>query len=758
MSYTEQIEEQQMDKVCINFCGFDELLTIPSVGRATAYRIWELRKQGDITPEILSTIPYVRMPVLLEHVDFSTLSDVEFQEVEDDLEEFEEKCRMTDEFDSDEEEETVPYSMPTTIETRTKDVMNLLPPSSFQAKESMAANISKPKLDPVYRRILDHQYHLAVSSATNPFDTVRHEPEPGKMEFQDKTVHDIRVPVKMENIHLKEADIELSEANPRPAQKSEPSGYPRDIGKANGHDMKKVVYEVPKQGQSVMFDPRITSTGVPKKQRKVKQTVLRPVAPPHDMHTPVSLPAKSGIMPRQTNVRPSITSQYQPIYQTPVQGNFHRPQTSTQVIPTSTAVPRSPNFVSQVTPSQTVWATQTPNMVGYQTGSAQPYHAVMATGGQPSYNMGNLQSGLAPNVPIQAPTMSVNQPVNAGGTSSQPQPGSQKSSQPFMSLKSLKFDGSDKGDDWVSFFGKFEMYAEMANLTDLEKRAHLCWVMTGSAARFCLAKVRRDKNISYADLVKCMEKRFNLRKLTETVRIQFQSACQAPGEDLDEWAERLLSLADKAFLDLPEDYVINEVVNKLCLGCTDKKAGMVASSFRPKTVDEALERIKWQQYNDKAMYGPGVRTRDNRDRSIPNDDSDSESVIVNNVSSDTSELMKCMDKLSANVNQNMKIIQTDLGQVQDKWDKNIQSVKSEMKGLENKVWGELKAIKENMGATANPNTNQDTRQFGYRAQRLKKPRQFECYNCHELGHIARECPKAEKEAPKDLNEKGPEHK
>uniref|UniRef100_K1R5Z5 Uncharacterized protein n=1 Tax=Magallana gigas TaxID=29159 RepID=K1R5Z5_MAGGI len=90
------------------------------------------------------------------------------------------------------------------------------------------------------------------------------------------------------------------------------------------------------------------------------------------------------------------------------------------------------------------------------------------------------------------------------------------------------------------------MYAEMHGLLEHEKRAHLCWSMTGSAARFCLGRVRRNKEISYDELIQCMEKRFNLRKLTETVRLQFQSARQAPG-DLDEWAERILSLADKAF-------------------------------------------------------------------------------------------------------------------------------------------------------------------------------------------------------------------
>ena len=73
-------------------------------------------------------------------------------------------------------------------------------------------------------------------------------------------------------------------------------------------------------------------------------------------------------------------------------------------------------------------------------------------------------------------------------------------------------------------------------------------------------------------------------------------------------------MADKAFNELPEEYVTSEVINTLCQGCLDKHAGSVAASFRPRTVDayEALERMKWQQYSDKAVFGTNVRTRNAR--------------------------------------------------------------------------------------------------------------------------------------------------
>jgi DNA uptake protein ComE-like DNA-binding protein len=35
------------DKLHINVCSFDDLLGLPSVGKATAYTIWELRNLGN---------------------------------------------------------------------------------------------------------------------------------------------------------------------------------------------------------------------------------------------------------------------------------------------------------------------------------------------------------------------------------------------------------------------------------------------------------------------------------------------------------------------------------------------------------------------------------------------------------------------------------------------------------------------------------------------------------------------------------------
>lgn len=59
-------------KLAINLCSYDDLFGLPSVGRATADRIWNIRKTQDITPEILAKLPYIRMESVLPLIDFQT--------------------------------------------------------------------------------------------------------------------------------------------------------------------------------------------------------------------------------------------------------------------------------------------------------------------------------------------------------------------------------------------------------------------------------------------------------------------------------------------------------------------------------------------------------------------------------------------------------------------------------------------------------------------------------------------------------------
>lgn len=64
-------------KLFINQCRYQNLLTLPGVGRRVADRIWEiLTTKGFIVKEDLATIPYLKITrALIDSIDFSLLSD-----------------------------------------------------------------------------------------------------------------------------------------------------------------------------------------------------------------------------------------------------------------------------------------------------------------------------------------------------------------------------------------------------------------------------------------------------------------------------------------------------------------------------------------------------------------------------------------------------------------------------------------------------------------------------------------------------------
>ena len=63
------------EKLAINLCSYDDLLGLPSVGPATAYKIWELRKTMDVTPENLAGISHIRIEKILPLIDFRTAAE-----------------------------------------------------------------------------------------------------------------------------------------------------------------------------------------------------------------------------------------------------------------------------------------------------------------------------------------------------------------------------------------------------------------------------------------------------------------------------------------------------------------------------------------------------------------------------------------------------------------------------------------------------------------------------------------------------------
>ena len=120
---------------------------------------------------------------------------------------------------------------------------------------------------------------------------------------------------------------------------------------------------------------------------------------------------------------------------------------------------------------------------------------------------------------------------------------------------SLKFDGKSY---WKAFYAKFSRYAEVSEWTEEECRDQLCWCLDEKASEYYALLVERNHDMAYKDLILKIEKRFGFRELPETAQVQFNNARQTPEELLEDWADRVLYLAARAFGDLPENPCTNK--------------------------------------------------------------------------------------------------------------------------------------------------------------------------------------------------------
>ncbi|KAH3882503.1 hypothetical protein DPMN_006443 [Dreissena polymorpha] len=155
--------------------------------------------------------------------------------------------------------------------------------------------------------------------------------------------------------------------------------------------------------------------------------------------------------------------------------------------------------------------------------------------------------------------------------------------------KSLLFDGCS---NWLLFKRKFERYARMQDWSDEECGGCLGWCLTGKAVDFYALLTKGRGTLPYAELMQRLQKRFGARELPATAQGRFQDVQQKVGESLDDWSDRVLTLATTAFRDLPYAYATEQAVTKFCHGLLDKEAGKHVSLQLPKSMGDAMNSMK----------------------------------------------------------------------------------------------------------------------------------------------------------------------
>lgn len=142
--------------------------------------------------------------------------------------------------------------------------------------------------------------------------------------------------------------------------------------------------------------------------------------------------------------------------------------------------------------------------------------------------------------------------------------------------------------------------------SETESKDYLIWSLEGKALDFFTISLDIKRH-SFRKIMKKLENRFGVTERIETSKAKFRGAHQRPEETLEDWADRVMTLATPAFVDLPERNMRQEAITKFCQGCCDRDAAKHACFERPKTMEEALNLVKHHQYISQAVDGKKSR-------------------------------------------------------------------------------------------------------------------------------------------------------
>ena len=283
--------------------------------------------------------------------------------------------------------------------------------------------------------------------------------------------------------------------------------------------------------------------------------------------------------------------------------------------------------------------------------------------------------------------------------------------------KLQKYDGSGQ---WKSFYIQFKMYANIKGWSEQEKLNNLCLCLRDKALDFFVCQPDHIQQ-NYLRIVEKMEKRFGKKDIAETLRVQFNRMRQKIDEPLEEWAERVQKVAQEAYMDLPDDFITNEIVRKFCQGISDKETAQYVSDRRPNTIERALQLVKAHVENNRAIYGSKINKKQVRQISSPD--------RINSFSTDHSD--SDSDGESPSVRAVTRQTFVDL-------DKQVKKLEETFTKKFDQLWTYLQSKDK---THTRPPMSPQRQQPPFMKSPPSSPRRGNCYTCGEAGHFSFECPK-----------------
>ena len=163
---------------------------------------------------------------------------------------------------------------------------------------------------------------------------------------------------------------------------------------------------------------------------------------------------------------------------------------------------------------------------------------------------------------------------------------------------------------------------EVKNWTNEESKDYLSLSLEGKASEYYATLVTRNEDIGFPDVLSKLEKRFGGVPLPDTAQTQLANSRQQPEESIEDWADRVVQLSVHSFPDLPEDYMYQQAVRRICHGCTDEEAAEYAVNMDLNSVQLVVDKIKSYQFNHQLIFDQGEQEM--QEGQEPADSSDSD--------------------------------------------------------------------------------------------------------------------------------------
>ena len=184
-----------------------------------------------------------------------------------------------------------------------------------------------------------------------------------------------------------------------------------------------------------------------------------------------------------------------------------------------------------------------------------------------------------------------------------------------------RYDGTTNID---SYEMQFIFFANNARWTPTERLHMFAILLDGKALDYYVSnKPGHGDYNSIEEVFSKFRARFGRAELPQSLRSEFQTLCQRSEETINDWADRVHSMASDAFDGMADNYVSEETVRCFCQGLFDKETAAFVGSKLPTDLSTAVQAVKEYICNKQAVYKASRKVHENREtrtRSVSSED------------------------------------------------------------------------------------------------------------------------------------------